>query len=52
MEDKCFECTSRNCPYNHDEECRFALVHERMPKITERDGCIDFDYVQGKEEEA
>lgn len=39
----CAECTSSTCQFNHGGECRFALVHERKPRITD-DGCIDFDY--------
>lgn len=45
----CFECESRSCQYNHDGECRFALVHERKPRITEEDGCVDFEYNEGEE---
>ena len=41
---RCFECESRSCQFNHDGECRFVLVHEREPQITEADGCIDYDY--------
>lgn len=40
----CFECESTGCVFNHDGECRFSLVHERRPKITEADGCIDSVY--------
>lgn len=39
----CFECESKSCQYNHDGECRFALVHERKPRITDNDGCIDYN---------
>ena len=35
----CFECETCDCTYNHDGECRYALVHERKPEITEEDGC-------------
>lgn len=38
----CFECESQDCHYNHDGECKFALVHERKPVITEKDGCEDY----------
>ena len=44
---RCFECESRSCQFNHDGECRFVLVHEREPQITEADGCIDYDYSEG-----
>ena len=43
----CFECESRDCQYNHGGECRFALVHERKARITDEDGCIDYDYQEG-----
>ena len=35
----CFECETEGCVYNHDGECRYALVHEKKPVITEEDGC-------------
>ena len=38
MCEKCGDCT---CAYNHEGECRFALVHEMKPDITENDGCRD-----------
>jgi len=44
----CIECESRTCQYNHGGECRFAMVHERKPRITDSDGCIDFDYQEGE----
>lgn len=34
-----FECTSESCVYNKDGMCRYMLVHEKMPAITEEDGC-------------
>lgn len=43
----CFECESKSCQYNHSGECRFALVHERKARITDEDGCIDYDYQEG-----
>ena len=43
----CFECESSSCQYNHQGECRFALVHERKPRITDEDGCIDYDFNEG-----
>lgn len=43
----CFECESQTCQFNHSGECRFVLVHERKPRITEADGCIDYDYHEG-----
>ena len=43
----CFECESKTCKFNHGGECRFALVHERKARITDDDGCIDYDYQEG-----
>ena len=37
----CFDCETRDCALNHDGECRFPLVHERRPIITEEDGCTE-----------
>ena len=36
------ECESRDCAYNRDGICRFTLVFDRQPKITEVDGCTEF----------
>ena len=44
----CIECESSSCQYNHQGECRFALVHERKPRITDEDGCIDYDFNEGE----
>lgn len=44
----CFECESTTCHFNHGGECRFALVHEREPCITDKNGCIDYNYQEGK----
>lgn len=43
----CFECESASCQFNHRGECRFALVHERKPRINDYDGCIDYDFSEG-----
>ncbi|WP_289026348.1 hypothetical protein [uncultured Flavonifractor sp.] len=37
----CFDCGSECCSFAHDGQCRFPLVHERAPHITEDDGCLD-----------
>lgn len=38
----CCECKAISCQFNHYGECRFALVHERKPRINDYDGwCID-----------
>ena len=39
MKQLCFECESKDCTYNHGGECRFCMVNERKPKITEENGC-------------
>lgn len=44
----CFECESSTCHYNHGGECRFPLVHEHKPRITDDDGCTDYDYQEGE----
>ena len=44
----CIECESRTCQFNRGGECRFAMVHERKPRITDDDGCIDYDYQEGE----
>lgn len=31
-----------------DLELVNAMVHERKPRITDEDGCIDFDYQEGE----
>lgn len=36
----CEDCESRGCVYNHDGVCRYAMVHEKGPEITEEDGCL------------
>ena len=45
----CIECESSTCQFNHGGECRFALVHERKARITDDDGCIDYDYQEGED---
>lgn len=35
------ECETEDCAYYRDGLCRFALVNEKPPKITEDDGCVD-----------
>lgn len=44
LHELCFECDSGGCCFNCGGECRFPMVHERKPRITDTDGCIDFDY--------
>lgn len=38
----CLECESLDCAYNRDGICRFPLVYDRVPNITEDDGCVEF----------
>lgn len=38
----CKDCGCDDCVYCHDGECRFALVHEQSPKITEENGCSEY----------
>lgn len=38
----CEECESKDCAYNRDGICRFSMVYERRPNITEVDGCTEF----------
>lgn len=38
----CDECESQDCAYNRDGVCRFPMVYERRPNITEDDGCTEF----------
>ena len=42
LPEDCMECESRDCAYNRDGICRFTLVFDRQPKITEVDGCTEF----------
>lgn len=44
LKKNCIECESLDCRYNHNGECRFALVHERKPHITEDSGCSDYNF--------
>lgn len=38
----CEECESLDCAYNKDGQCRFPMIYERRPNITEEDGCTEF----------
>lgn len=40
----CNDCESRHCAYNSDGCCRFALVYDRPPEITEELGCVESVY--------
>ena len=48
LEQLCIECESSSCGFNHGGECRFAMVHERKPRINDVDGCVDYDYREGE----
>lgn len=41
----CKDCGCDDCVYCHDGECRFALVHERKPNVTD-DGCAEYEVRQ------
>ena len=41
LKNMCEKCGDCACAYNHEGECRFAMVHERKPDIDENDGCRD-----------
>lgn len=40
----CFGCESKDCQFNHDGECRFAMVHEEKPNISDERGCLSYEY--------
>ena len=35
----CDDCESKACAYNVACQCRYPMVHHRVPIITEEDGC-------------
>lgn len=37
----CDDCVSRDCAYNSAGECRYPMVHHRVPIITKEDGCTE-----------
>jgi len=45
----CDDCESHSCAYNSAGECRYPMVHHRVPNITEEQGCLDscVDLFQG-----
>lgn len=49
--DLAFECESSDCCFNHKGVCRFALVHERKPRIHDAYGCLDYSYKEGIRDE-
>jgi len=38
----CCDCESDDCAFNRYGECRFSLVNERAPEITDNAGCLDY----------
>lgn len=40
--DEPWECESKDCVFNVKGVCRFMLVQERAPVITEHDGCREY----------
>lgn len=45
------ECGILDCTYNYHGQCRFALIHERKPDINDLDGCVDYKYIGGRNDE-
>lgn len=42
LRQSCIECESKDCCFNNEGECRFPMVYERQPAITDNDGCTEF----------
>ena len=40
----CFGCESTDCQFNCGGQCRFAMVHEVKPSISEHSGCLSYEY--------
>lgn len=40
----CFGCESKDCQFNRNGECRFIMVHEVRPSISDERGCLDYEY--------
>ena len=40
-ESLCQDCETTGCAYNDACQCRFPLVHHRVPIITDEDGCLE-----------
>lgn len=40
-ESLCRDCETTGCAYNDACECRFPMVHHRVPIITDEDGCLE-----------
>lgn len=38
--DYAFDCESEACAFNKDGMCRYHAVEDKMPVITEEDGCL------------
>lgn len=43
LKQRCNPCETLNCCFNYSGECRFPLVHERMPRLTATDDCKEYD---------
>ena len=39
-EDGFFECTTEECAFNNDGTCRYHAVYDKLPAMTEEDGCL------------
>lgn len=44
LKQRCNPCETLGCCFNYSGECRFPLVHERMPRLTATDDCKEYDY--------
>lgn len=42
LEKMCIECDSKRCAYNSKGLCRFPMVHEALPSITDEAGCVEY----------
>lgn len=43
LKEMCRSCELTSCRYNHNEECRYVLVHEIAPQPVEGGGCMSFE---------
>ena len=47
LQSMCFDCESQSCGFNHNGECRFVLIHEKLPQINDEDGCREYYFIEG-----
>lgn len=41
LQQSCFDCESSDCAFCVNGSCRFPMVHNRLPNITDYDGCTE-----------